>query len=69
MRSQDLQELLERSNKCCTSISLSSPRLMIPSAVFGLKVLTHKFFTSDFFDFQVNIKLINLKKKEHKLLN
>ncbi|TKY67045.1 hypothetical protein E2542_SST09936 [Spatholobus suberectus] len=52
IRSEDLSDLLERSIKG-SSISLSSPRLVIPAAIFGLWVLFHKYFTNDFFDFQI----------------
>ncbi|KAI4334205.1 hypothetical protein L6164_018923 [Bauhinia variegata] len=52
IRSEDLQDFLERTIKGC-SISLSSPRLVIPAAIFGLWVLSHRYFTSDLFDFQL----------------
>ncbi|KAJ1440722.1 hypothetical protein SESBI_01792 [Sesbania bispinosa] len=52
IRSEDLQDLLEKSIKGC-SISLSSPRLVIPAAIFGVWVLSHQYFTNDFFDFQL----------------
>ncbi|XP_054799544.1 uncharacterized protein LOC129303967 isoform X2 [Prosopis cineraria] len=52
IRSEDLQDLLERSIKG-VSISLSSPRLVIPAAIFGLWVLCHHYILDDFFDFQI----------------
>ncbi|RDY01083.1 hypothetical protein CR513_15626 [Mucuna pruriens] len=52
IRSEDLEDFLERSIKG-SSISLSSPRLVIPAAIFGLWVLFHRYFTNDFFDFQL----------------
>ncbi|KAJ1408475.1 hypothetical protein SESBI_23458 [Sesbania bispinosa] len=52
IRSEDLQDLLEWSIKGC-SMSLSSPRLVIPATIFGLWVLSHQYFTNNFFDFQL----------------
>ncbi|KAF7805731.1 ATP synthase protein I [Senna tora] len=52
IRSEDLQDFLERSIKG-TSISLSSPRLVIPAAIFGLWIVSHKYFANDLFDFQI----------------
>ncbi|KAK4278191.1 hypothetical protein QN277_016072 [Acacia crassicarpa] len=52
IRSEDLQDLLERSIKGI-GISLSSPRLVIPAAIFGLWVLSHQYIADDFFDFQI----------------
>ncbi|XP_027347213.1 uncharacterized protein LOC113858685 isoform X2 [Abrus precatorius] len=52
IRSEDLEDLLERSIKGI-SISLSSPRLVIPASIFGLWVLSHQYFANDFFDFQI----------------
>ncbi|KAE9616762.1 hypothetical protein Lal_00034787 [Lupinus albus] len=52
IRSEDLQDSLEKSIKG-SSISLSSPRLVIPAAIYGLWVLSHQYFTNDFFDFQI----------------
>ena len=54
IRSEDLQDLLERSIKG-SGISLSSPRLVIPAAIFGLWVLSHQYFTDNLFDFQVTL--------------
>ncbi|KAL2328443.1 hypothetical protein Fmac_021870 [Flemingia macrophylla] len=52
IRSEDLEDFLERSIKG-SSISLSSPRLVIPAAIYGIWVLFHQYFTNDFFDFQI----------------
>ncbi|KAK7257605.1 hypothetical protein RIF29_31688 [Crotalaria pallida] len=52
IRSEDLQDSLEKSIKG-SSIALSSPRLVIPAAIYGLWVLSHQYFTNDFFDFQL----------------
>ncbi|KAK7404855.1 hypothetical protein VNO78_05865 [Psophocarpus tetragonolobus] len=52
IRSEDLGDFLERSIKG-SSISLSSPRLVIPATIFGLWALFHQYFTNDFFDFQL----------------
>ncbi|XP_028752762.1 uncharacterized protein LOC114712401 isoform X2 [Neltuma alba] len=52
IRSEDLQDSLERSIKGI-GISLSSPRLVIPAAIFGLWVLSHQYIADDFFDFQI----------------
>ncbi|MED6221487.1 hypothetical protein PIB30_055304 [Stylosanthes scabra] len=53
IRSEDLQDSLEQLIKGC-SMSLSSPRLVIPTAIYGIWVLSHQYFTNDlFFDFQL----------------
>ncbi|XP_057458961.1 uncharacterized protein LOC130749600 isoform X2 [Lotus japonicus] len=52
IRSEDLQDSLERSIKGC-SMALSSPRLVIPATIYGLWALSHRYFTNDFFDFQL----------------
>ncbi|XP_043692448.1 uncharacterized protein LOC122642895 isoform X2 [Telopea speciosissima] len=51
IRSEDLKNLLERSIKG-TAIALSSPRLVIPAAIYGVWGLSQH-FSNDFFDFQV----------------
>lgn len=51
IRSEDLKNLLERSVKGST-VALSSPRLVIPAAIYGLWGLFHHFFNNSF-DFQV----------------
>ncbi|XP_027347214.1 uncharacterized protein LOC113858685 isoform X3 [Abrus precatorius] len=62
IRSEDLEDLLERSIKGI-SISLSSPRLVIPASIFGLWVLSHQYFANDFFDFQVNLESTHINKR------
>ncbi|XP_057956569.1 uncharacterized protein LOC131149819 isoform X2 [Malania oleifera] len=52
IRSEDLRAFLERSVKG-SSLALSSPRLVIPAAIFGLWILSHQHFARDFFDFQL----------------
>lgn len=57
IRSDDLKDFIERSVKG-SSMALSSPRLVIPAAIYGLWVLSHQHFVSDLFDFQVALKTI-----------
>ncbi|XP_021647027.2 uncharacterized protein LOC110640142 isoform X2 [Hevea brasiliensis] len=52
IRSEDLRDSLERSITG-SSIALSSPRLLIPAAIYGLWFLSHQFFGNDVFDFQL----------------
>lgn len=52
IRSEDVKDLFERSIKG-SGIALSSPRLVIPAAIYGLWILSHQYFSSEFFDFQV----------------
>lgn len=52
IRSEDLNDALERSIKG-SGIALSSPRLVIPAAIYGLWVLSDRFLPGDLFDFQV----------------
>lgn len=51
IRSQDLEDLLEKTIKG-SGIALSSPRLVIPAAIYGLWILSQH-FAGDFFDFQL----------------
>lgn len=51
IRSQDLRDTFERLVQG-SSIALSSPRLVIPAAIYGCWGLSHN-FASDLFDFQV----------------
>ncbi|XP_022754090.1 uncharacterized protein LOC111302444 [Durio zibethinus] len=59
IRSEDLQDFLERSIKG-SGIALSSPRLVIPAAVYGLWILSHKFLANDFFDFQLVPSMVGM---------
>ncbi|KAJ7948026.1 ATP synthase protein I [Quillaja saponaria] len=52
IRSEDLKDSLERSIKG-SGIALSSPRLVIPAAIYGLWILSHQYFANDFFNFQL----------------
>ncbi|KAK2640795.1 hypothetical protein Ddye_022558 [Dipteronia dyeriana] len=52
IRSEDLEKFFERTIKG-SSIALSSPRLVIPAAVYGFWVVSHQYFANDFFDFQI----------------
>ncbi|KAF8403530.1 hypothetical protein HHK36_011634 [Tetracentron sinense] len=51
IRSEDLTNLFERTAKG-SIFALSSPRLVIPAAIYGLWALSQH-FSSDFFDFQL----------------
>lgn len=51
IRSEDLKNLLERTVKGST-VALSSPRLVIPAAIYGVWGLSHHFLDYSF-DFQV----------------
>lgn len=53
IRSEDLEDFLEKTIKG-SGISLSSPRLVIPAAIYGLWAVSHQYITSDLFDFQVS---------------
>ncbi|KAE8037398.1 hypothetical protein FH972_009987 [Carpinus fangiana] len=52
IRSEDLKDSIEKSFKG-SGIALSSPRLVIPAAIYGLWILSHQYFANDFFDFQL----------------
>ncbi|KAF3439413.1 hypothetical protein FNV43_RR17691 [Rhamnella rubrinervis] len=52
VRSEDVKDLFERSIKG-SGIALSSPRLVIPAAIYGLWVLSHHYIVTDLFDFQL----------------
>lgn len=56
IRSEDLQDTLEKTLKG-SGIALSSPRLVIPAAIYGLWELSQH-FTHDIFDFQVILRLV-----------
>ncbi|XP_068658091.1 uncharacterized protein [Aristolochia californica] len=51
IRSEDLNNLLEKTVRG-SALALSSPRLVMPAAIYGLWGLSHNFF-SGFFDFQL----------------
>ncbi|CAL1403855.1 unnamed protein product [Linum trigynum] len=52
IRSEDLTDSLEKTIRG-SGIALSSPRLVIPAAVYGLWVLCHHYIAIDLFDFQI----------------
>ncbi|GMH07338.1 hypothetical protein Nepgr_009178 [Nepenthes gracilis] len=52
IRSEDLKDFLERSVKG-SGIALSSPRLVIPAAIYGLWLVSHRYIANDVFDFQI----------------
>ncbi|KAK2433669.1 NF-kappa-B inhibitor protein [Trifolium repens] len=52
IRSEDLNDFLEKTIRG-SGISLSSPRLVIPAAIYGLWALSHQYFSIDWFDFQL----------------
>ncbi|KAG6481256.1 hypothetical protein ZIOFF_057852 [Zingiber officinale] len=59
IRSEDIKNVFEKTIGGI-AISLSSPRLVIPAAIYGLWVLSQH-FANDYFDFQVLLeKLLNL---------
>ncbi|CAJ2654712.1 unnamed protein product [Trifolium pratense] len=47
------QIFTKKKSKTGSGISLSSPRLVIPAAIYGLWVLSHQYFSNDWFDFQL----------------
>ncbi|XP_039129604.1 uncharacterized protein LOC120265718 isoform X1 [Dioscorea cayenensis subsp. rotundata] len=51
IRSEDLKNTLEKTLNGCT-MALSSPRLVIPAAIYGLWALSHN-FVNDYFDFEL----------------
>ncbi|KAB1227172.1 hypothetical protein CJ030_MR1G029028 [Morella rubra] len=52
IRSEDIEDLIEKSIKG-SGIAISSPRLVIPAVIYGLWILSHKYFANDIFDFQL----------------
>ncbi|KAL3618752.1 hypothetical protein CASFOL_037414 [Castilleja foliolosa] len=58
IRSEDLQDSLEKTLKG-SSIALSSPRLVIPAAIYGLWELSQH-FTHDIFDFRLVPAMVGL---------
>ncbi|KAL1557599.1 hypothetical protein AAHA92_08157 [Salvia divinorum] len=58
IRSEDLQDSLEKTVKGA-GIALSSPRLVIPAAIYGLWELSQH-FTHDIFDFQLVPAMVGL---------
>ncbi|GAV62971.1 hypothetical protein CFOL_v3_06493 [Cephalotus follicularis] len=52
IRIEDLKSSFERTVKG-SGIALSSPRLVIPAAIYGLWVLSHQYIGNNLFDFQL----------------
>ncbi|XP_010421021.1 PREDICTED: uncharacterized protein LOC104706520 [Camelina sativa] len=59
IRSEDLEDFVERTIRG-SGMALSSPRLVIPAAIYGLWVLSHKYFQNDLFDFQIVPAMVGL---------
>ncbi|XVE79204.1 hypothetical protein DITRI_Ditri14bG0038900 [Diplodiscus trichospermus] len=59
IRSEDVQDFIERSIKG-SGIALSSPRLVIPAAIYGLWILSDKFLANDFFHFQLAPAMVGM---------
>lgn len=59
IRSEDIQTVFEKSVKG-SGIALSSPRLVIPAAIYALWILSHKFLANDFFDFQLTPAMLGM---------
>ncbi|KAM1056544.1 hypothetical protein ACFX13_030679 [Malus domestica] len=59
IRTEDLEDFLEKTIKGC-GIALSSPRLVIPAAIYGLWILSHQKFAGDLFDFQLVPAMLGL---------
>ncbi|KAM5585156.1 hypothetical protein ABKV19_004516 [Rosa sericea] len=59
IRSQDLEDFLEKLIKGC-GMALSSPRLVLPAAIYGLWILSHQYVSSDLFDFQLVPAMVGL---------
>ncbi|XP_050375919.1 uncharacterized protein LOC126793441 [Argentina anserina] len=59
IRTQDLEDSLEKLIKGC-GMALSSPRLVLPAAIYGLWILSHQYISSDLFDFQLAPAMVGL---------
>ncbi|TYK30988.1 NF-kappa-B inhibitor-like protein 2 isoform 2 [Cucumis melo var. makuwa] len=59
IRSEDIKNVFEKSVKG-SGIALSSPRLMIPAAIYALWILSHMFLANDFFDFQLTPAMLGM---------
>ncbi|KAL6213965.1 hypothetical protein ACLB2K_013403 [Fragaria x ananassa] len=59
IRSQDLEDSIEKLIKGC-GMALSSPRLVLPAAIYGLWILSHQYISSDLFDFQLVPAMVGL---------
>ncbi|KGN64952.1 uncharacterized protein LOC101208386 [Cucumis sativus] len=59
IRSEDIKNVVEKLVKG-SGVALSSPRLMIPAAIYALWILSHKFLANDFFDFQLTPAMLGM---------
>ncbi|CAH2072177.1 unnamed protein product [Thlaspi arvense] len=59
IRSEDLQDFVERTIRG-SGMALSSPRLVIPAAIYAFWLLSHKYFQNDSFDFQIVPAMVGL---------
>ncbi|KAG7019357.1 hypothetical protein SDJN02_18317 [Cucurbita argyrosperma subsp. argyrosperma] len=59
IRSEDIQNVFEKSVRG-SSIALSSPRLLIPAAIYAIWILSHKYLANDFFDFQLTPAMVGM---------
>ncbi|XP_062082533.1 uncharacterized protein LOC133788903 [Humulus lupulus] len=59
IRSDDLKDSFEKSIKG-SGIALSSPRLVIPAAIYGLWIFSHQYISNEFFDFQLVPAMLGL---------
>ncbi|KAL9247328.1 hypothetical protein vseg_020770 [Gypsophila vaccaria] len=59
IRSEDVQDSFEKTLKG-SGLALSSPRLVIPAAIYGLWVVLHQNLASDVFDFQIVPAMLGL---------
>ncbi|VVB16841.1 unnamed protein product [Arabis nemorensis] len=59
IRSEDLENFVERTIRG-SGMALSSPRLVIPAAIYALWILSHKYLQNDLFDFQIVPAMVGL---------
>ncbi|CAA7061098.1 unnamed protein product [Microthlaspi erraticum] len=59
IRSEDLEDFVERTIRG-SGMALSSPRLVIPAAIYAFWVLSHKYLQNDLFDFQIVPAMVGL---------
>ncbi|KFK23150.1 hypothetical protein AALP_AAs64104U000500 [Arabis alpina] len=59
IRSEDLENFFERTIRG-SGMALSSPRLVIPAAIYALWLLSHKYLQNDLFDFQIVPAMVGL---------
>ncbi|KAJ4868950.1 hypothetical protein Rs2_49502 [Raphanus sativus] len=59
IRSEDLEDFVKRTIRG-SGMALSSPRLVIPAAIYALWILSHKYFQNDVFDFQIVPAMVGL---------